>query len=240
MKVAEERIHDGHVSRAAQEQAAASLIMGRAMHPHSIKDDVVCRALVFRSCQKNDTCLGRFAADFDADKAIVIRAVVKKNRARGFARKNDLRHHIVGGSAVKIGTAGKRSHACKAGREPRAFRWQRRVGSAGADDDPVRVVTGLLGEQEFARESGARFQFESVATCGVIDRVLQVAPGFHGENLPGRGRIGKSAFYMYAWQLGGTVELGWVGTGGRRCRLAGSRLNGQQGDEQTEQHPNLT
>jgi len=113
----------------------------------------------------------------------------------------------------------------------------------------MRVVTGFLGEQEFARESGARFQLESVATCGAVERCLQVAAGRHRENFAGSGSIGERAFHGHAWQFGGTVKLGWVrlgllrlglvSIGWRRHRLAESRLTGSQGDEHIEQQPDL-
>src|SRR5215469_6589775 len=131
----------------------------------------------------------------------------------------DFGHHIAGAGAMKIGPRRKGSHPGIAGIQARAFSGKISVGSAGAHDDPMGVITGLLGKLESSVKGRSGFEFERVSTMGLIDGGLKIIAGMNRANLAGRWSIRQSALHLDPRQLRRPVEPTGLSCRRRLCPL---------------------
>src|SRR5262249_2920288 len=129
-------------------------------------------------------------------------------------------HDVARRGAMKIRPARERSDSGIAGGQPCALGRKIRVMSAGPNDDPMRVVTGLFWKMKFAAESCSRFEFECLSAIDGGEGSLKIVAGMNQLDLARCGSIRQGALHVHPWQLRRPVELtrcGWSRRhGGRR------------------------
>ena len=71
MKVAEERIYDGHVVAATELNPTGSLVLGCSVNPHAVKDEVMCRTFGLKQNKVVNRPPGA-ASNLEANEAIMV------------------------------------------------------------------------------------------------------------------------------------------------------------------------
>src|ERR1700722_542981 len=164
MKVGEERIHDRDVGTAAQSNPAVRFVLRRTVQPHAIKYKMIHWAAVLQRNQVINHISRAGPGDFQSQKAHMVDARRKLDRLASDAFKDNFCHYILSGRAGKAWSSGKRCNSGKAWRDARALRWQRVVGSTGADDDPMSVIAVFGWDDEVSRKCCASLQSDGLAT----------------------------------------------------------------------------
>src|SRR6185369_753268 len=111
------------------------------------------------------------------------------------AVEGNFRQHVARLVAAIIRSPQQRRHTGIAGRHTGAFGRQTVVWGTRAHDDPVGVVTRLVGNAEGTLEGGASLQLQSVATFGIVQSLLQVISCFNVSNASGCRSIGDRTLY---------------------------------------------
>src|SRR2546427_13273964 len=86
----------------------------------------------------------------------------------------DFSHHIPHRSTAEVGPPGQRSHPGVAGRNTSAFGREAAIWRAGAENDPVGIITTLRRQSKQASERGPCLQLQGIAALRVIKRVLEI------------------------------------------------------------------
>src|SRR5206468_12812186 len=99
------------------------------------------------------------ARDFQSDKPVVVRPLLKKQRPEpGFDVEFNLGQNILDRRTVKIGAARKRSDSSPTWRQPATLSRQAGIRRAGADHNPVQIIARLFRKTKYACETGTRLQ----------------------------------------------------------------------------------
>src|ERR1017187_6307714 len=149
MKIRKERIHDRYVG-SPERDASSGLVLGRAMHPHTIEDQMIDWTL------KQDEIVNRpreyGARHFQTDQPIIVCTRSKDDGATAGCRHDELGQDVVRRGALKSRSAWQRRHSRIAGRKSRAFRRQCRIVGARADDDPIVAIATLGRKREYSNK----------------------------------------------------------------------------------------
>src|SRR3974390_442021 len=105
VKIREIRVDDADVGLATELDSFVGIVLGSAVEPHAVKDQIAGGASCLDRSQRVHDGSGRGAGDFQTDHAIVICAGSEEDWSASSESHHQLRHHISGRSAVESRTA---------------------------------------------------------------------------------------------------------------------------------------
>src|SRR5215831_1758148 len=175
MEIGKVGINHCGIAHTVEHDAALRLIVGGAVQPASVEDDVICCSFFLTHGEIEDYGGGATPRDLKPDEPIVAGAIQKNDWSTASPVKFELRHHIRGGSAIQCWTRWQRRNPGIAGRDAITFRRQTAVRCACPHDDPVIVIAALSRKIELATENSSRLQLESIATLRTVQSLLEIS-----------------------------------------------------------------
>src|SRR5215813_6711146 len=109
MAIVEVGVNDGNVGAPAKQDAPGGFILGAAVEPHSVENNMVHDAVLCGLHEIVDGRPGAFACNLQSDETIVVGAVGKCKGAAAPGSEYDLRHDVLGSRAVIVGPSGQSS-----------------------------------------------------------------------------------------------------------------------------------
>src|SRR5580692_6322046 len=188
-----------------QHDAANGLILRSAMDPHAIEDDVVRDALLGAN-QVVDRGWRVGASDFQTDQPVVVCSRLKDDGA-GTASSGELNlgQHVFWGSAWEGRPGGKGGDSGITRSQTSTFGRKFCVGDAGSNDDPVRVIAFLCGQEQIA-ESDARLKLDGIAAGCFGDGAREIFARPHHHGLARRRSRAQIALNVYPRKLGWPIK----------------------------------